>query len=118
MAKKNYCLMCQRRFCKLVWIIEKALVCLEGYLRLEMSLKTLLTIIENGAKKATLIQNHMQNPQSVICHLPICRLVTRESPDLNRRSGLLDNAEPSLQISVHLSGLGSISVMSKLTSQN
>ena len=67
MAKKNYWLMCQRRFCKLVWIIEKTLVCLEGYLRLEMSLKTLLTIIGNGAKKATPIQNHMQNPQSVIC---------------------------------------------------
>ena len=75
MAKKNYWLMCQRRFCKLVWIIEKTLVCLEGCLRLEMSFKTLLTIIGNGAKKATPIQNYMQNPQSVICpfaNLPTC----------------------------------------------
>ena len=58
---------CAKEGFALFWIIEKTLVCLEGYLRLEMSLKTLPKIIGNSAKKATPIQNHMRNPQSVIC---------------------------------------------------
>ena len=49
----------------LFWIIE-TFVRLKEYLRLKISLKTLLTNIRNSAKKATPIQNHMQNPQPVI----------------------------------------------------
>ena len=66
MAKKNYRLMCQKRFCMLFWIVEKTLVCLKGYLWLLMSLETFLASIGNSLKKATPIQNHMQNPQPVI----------------------------------------------------
>ena len=58
------------------------------------------------------IHNHMQNPQ------PAIFFATQGSPDPSSPSRLSNNAEPSLQISVDLSWLCSISIKSKLTPQD
>ena len=66
----------------------------------------------------SLLNNSKQHAEPSLAHQSASCFATHKSPNPSKCSGHSNNAEPSLQIFVDLSRLGSVSVMSKLTSQN
>ena len=92
--------------CGLFWTVSYICKeCLETHFKMLVPLKTYQCLFNNPKQHAK--PNYDTSVREFFA--------THKSPNSSRHSGHSNNAEPSLQISVDLSRLGSISVMSKLT---